>query len=105
MAKVVSSGLPETILPAQFFTGTARSTPERRLIIAVLWDAIVQLRRAAPGDAMEAELWIRDELENVPISFPQVCDLLGLEPRALADVLLEWRAHSVSGVRGELGRR
>jgi hypothetical protein len=48
---------------------------------------------------MEAELWIRDELENVPMRFPYVCEVLGFEPRGLARVLLEWRARSVRGPR------
>lgn len=113
MAKVLSSGVPETILPAQFFGDTARSyTPERRLIFAVLWDAIVQLRRS-DADAVETERWICDEVENVPLSFPEVCEALGFEPRGLARVLMGWRAarpipntrRTVSPRRnGELGR-
>ena len=99
MTKVPTSGVPETILPAQFFTGTARSnTPERRLILGVLWDAIVQLQRAE-ADSIEAERWIRDELENVPIRFPYVCEVLGFERQGLARVLLELRAQSVRGLR------
>jgi len=93
------SGVPETILPAQFFTGTAQaSTPERRLILAVLWDAIVQLR-GSEADAIEAERWIRNEVEDVPLSFPAVCEALGFEPRGLGLVLLDWRMHAVLGVR------
>jgi len=113
VAKVISSGVPETILPAQFFGATPLSnTPERRLILAVLWDAIVQLRRS-DADALDAERWICDEVENVPLSFPAVCEALGFEPHGLARVLMGWRAagpipsmrRTVSPRRdGELGR-
>lgn len=100
MAKPTSREVPDTILPEQFFTGAAESnTPEKRLIFAVLLDAIVQLQRGETIIAADAERWIRDELENVPISFPDACEVLGFEPHGLARGLLAWRAQSVLGVR------
>lgn len=100
MAKPTSCAVPDTILPEQFFTGTAQSnTPEKRLIFAVLLDAIVQLQRGEAVIAADAERWIRDEFEHVPISFPDACEILGFEPHGLASVLLAWRAQSVLGVR------
>lgn len=98
MAKFTNSGIPDTILPEQFFSGT-RPSPEKRLILAVLLDAIVQLQRGEAIVAADAERWIRDEDENVPISFADVCEVLGFEPHGLARSLLEWRTQSVLGVR------
>lgn len=100
MAKLVSLDLPDTTLPVQFSTGTAHlSTPEKRLIFAVLLDAIVQLQRGETIVAADAERWIRDEVETVPISFPDACEILGFEPHGLARHLLSWRAQSARGVR------
>jgi hypothetical protein len=94
MAKSPSSEVPDTILPEQFFTRTS-NTPEKRLIFAVLLDAIVQLQRGEAIIADDAERWIRDEVENVPISFAQVCEILGFERHGFARGLLSYRDQSV----------
>ena len=92
--KAKDSEVPDTILPAQFFTPTALSTtPEKRLIFAVLMDAVGQLQSGDAEGALDAERWIRGEIEDVPISFPDACDALGLEADGLADGLMSWRGH------------
>jgi hypothetical protein len=54
-------------------------TPEKRLIFAVLMDAIVQLQRSDERSVAEASSWIRDESEDVAVSFSDACEILGLE--------------------------
>ena len=98
MRRAPSSEVPDTILPAQHFDRTGASdTPERRLVFAVLLDAILQLRRGDAAVAVDAEQWIRDEIEDVPISFPQACEVLGFEARNLARGLLAWRVAGPTG--------
>ena len=95
MARAPSSEVPDTVLPVQYFTRTAVSdTPEKRLIFAVLMDAIVELRRGEGQDAIDAACWIRDETDGVPIRFSDACEYLGLEAPGLARGLLRWIAHS-----------
>lgn len=83
--------VPDTILPAQYFTRSGSSTPEKRLIFAVLMDAVTQLQSGDTEDARDAERWIRGEIADVLISFPSACDALGLEANGLADGLMSWR--------------
>jgi hypothetical protein len=82
-------------LPVQFFTRTTLSdTPEKRLIFAVLMDAIVELKRGEGQDAIDAARWIRDESDDVPIRFSDACEFLGLEAPGLARGLLRWSAQA-----------
>ncbi len=97
-----SPSVPDAILPVQFFDRTGVSdTPERRLIFAVLLDAIVQLQRGDPIVALAAERWIGGEIDDVPITFSDACEVLGLEARNLARGILSWRVQSdvVLGIR------
>ena len=49
--------------------------PEKRLMLAVLLDAIIQLRRPGSTGAIEAAEWIRGgEATDSPFSFPVVCE-------------------------------
>ncbi len=57
-------------------------------MVAVLLDAITQLQRSGANDA---ERWIRDELDDVAITFAEACEVLGIEARKLARGLLSWR--------------
>ena len=86
--------LPDTMLPVQFFTRSALSdTPEKRLILAVLMDAVEQLRQGDARSIADAESWIRDEIPNPPIRFAHACEVLGFEARVFADRLMLWRRH------------
>jgi hypothetical protein len=87
--------VPDVILPEQFFGSLATSpsrVPERRLMLAVLLDAIAQLRRG-PGPAREAEQWIHagDEDADWPFSFVSVCHALGLDPGYMRGGLVRGR--------------
>lgn len=89
-----NGSIPDTILPVQFYDRrTSSDTPEKRLIFAVLLDAIRQLRGGDPGTAGEAARWIGEEIEDAPISFGEACEALGLEADVLARGLLTWGGH------------
>jgi hypothetical protein len=79
----------EVVLPVQFFRGTRGALqPERRLMLAVLEDAVVRYRRDPHGrDGHESALWFASEDTSWPYSFTNVCDVLGLDRRAVRDAL------------------
>jgi hypothetical protein len=88
---VVDVSVPDVVLPDQFFAGGSfglPDSPEKRLMFAVLLDAISQLRQRESTRAIEAEFWMRDEEDEGVFSFANVCGVLGFEPRSLADGLL-----------------
>jgi hypothetical protein len=69
--------------------------PERRLMLAVLLDAVVcvQRRGATPAgplrsERQEAERWIRSNDQSWPCSFVNVCEALGLAHEPLRRALL-----------------
>jgi len=80
---------PDTLLPSQFFDRIRRRTEhegERRLMIAVLEDAVAVYRKQAGArDARnqqlfrEAEEWIEDPDRTWLFSFQNICDVLGLD--------------------------
>ncbi len=87
-----SSTVPETVLPVQFFRPTTSSeTPEKRLHLAVLMEAIMQLRRGDAFDGGEAACWIAGGVEGARITFGDACDVLGFDADQLARGLLSWR--------------
>lgn len=80
--------------PEEFFeqaSAHAGGSPEKRLRLAVLLNAIAHLRRGtqyAAGD--EAARWVRGELDamHVSFSFCAICETLDLDPVHLARALL-----------------
>ena len=87
----VDVSVPDVILPEQFFvreTFGLPDSPEKRLMFAVLLDAITQLRQRDSTRAIEAEHWIRDAEDDGVFSFSNVCSVLGFESRSLANGLL-----------------
>lgn len=94
--------VPETFLPVQHFNSLARqSEPERRLLMAVLADAINCFQkdplsggRSKQRDAREAHMWLMSDDKAWPFSFVNVCDSLGLDSANLRQGLLRWhRGH------------
>ncbi len=88
---VVDVSVPDVVLPEQYFAGAGLGlpdSPEKRLMFAVLLDAIGHLRRRESTRAVEAEFWIRDEEDEGVFSFANVCGVLGFEPHSLAAGLL-----------------
>lgn len=96
--------VPDALLPEQYFDRLAArtsDTPERRLLFAVLLDAVIQLQRRNTSGSSEAERWIRNEAESdSPFAFRNVCEALGIEPGYLARGLLSWRRTLVGNVPG-----
>jgi hypothetical protein len=79
---------------AQLFdtvTASPSEIPERRLMAAVLFDAVLHLSRRGSKGAAEAMRWIHaGNDENTPFSFTSVCEALGLNSEYLARGLLKW---------------
>jgi len=71
--------------------------PERRLLFAILADAIVRFRRLATAprhttrELMEAERWIRSDDREWPCSFVNVCEALDIAYGPLRRAMLRWR--------------
>lgn len=88
---------PETVLPAQFFTGPcvdASRQGEKRLMLAVLADAIGILYRGAgrnvatAGLARETRRWLVSRDTTWPYSFTNICLALGLDAQSLRAAVL-----------------
>ena len=74
---------------------SASDLPERRLLAAVLFDAVLQFARRGSTGAADAARWIRDRDEDdAPFSFSAVCEGLGLDADYLARGLLKWNPQS-----------
>ena len=88
----------EAILPEQFqrmWGGTRTITPERALLVAVLWQAADDLRthgnvRRAQSRVLyrNAFRWVASDDRSWPYSFLNVCDVLGLSAGSLRAELL-----------------
>jgi hypothetical protein len=96
--------VPDVMLPEQYFDRLAARTsdsPERRLLFAVLLDAIIQLQRRNTSGSVEAERWIRNEADSdFPFAFRNVCEALGIESEYLQRGLLSWRRSQVGTLPG-----
>lgn len=96
--------VPDALLPEQYFDRLAArtsDTPERRLLFAVLLDAVIQLQRRNTSGCAEAERWVRNDAESdSPFAFRNVCEALGIEPAYLARGLLSWRRCEIGAVPG-----
>jgi hypothetical protein len=98
---------PETVLPSQFFERVhidASLQPEKRLMLAVLEDAVGTFQKYAdaPGRRAhrlftEAEEWFDSEETAWPYSFVNICQSLGLEPVYVRSGLRRWRAGQRGG--------
>jgi hypothetical protein len=91
--RVAGLFVPDTMLPSQYFDRVARRTEyegERRLMIAVLEDAVDVYRKLAGArDARrqqlfrDAEEWIESDDRTWIFSFQNICDVLGIESQYL----------------------
>jgi hypothetical protein len=89
---------PEPLLPVQFqhiWSGKCSITPERALLVAILWQAADDLRqhRHARRPKMQrlyrdAYRWVASDDRTWPYSFLNICDLLGLSAGSLRLELL-----------------
>jgi hypothetical protein len=84
---------PEPTLPVQFQEPSQRSTaitPERALLLSVLWQAIIDLRkhrfarrRRHQRLYMEAYKWVGSDDRSWPYSFVNICEALNLPPTSV----------------------
>ena len=92
---------PETILPSQFFDHVqidASLQPEKRLMLAVLEDAVGTFQKYVTASGRraqrlfaEAEEWFASDDTEWPFAFQTVCQALDLEPSYLRLGLWRWR--------------
>lgn len=92
------------IMPSQIVSGArydSLASPEKGLMIALLEDAIRcfqgswQKTTSNKRLQVEATEWIEDTDVEWPFSFINVCETLGVEPRALRASLHRWRDTAV----------
>jgi hypothetical protein len=103
---------PDTLLPSQYFDRIrrrARYDGERRLMIAILEDAIdVYRKQAGARDARgqqlfrEAEEWVEDRDRSWLFSFENICDVLDLDAECLRGGLHAWKERAGAGRRGQV---
>jgi len=92
---------PEIIVPAQFFAGfrhDASVRPEKRLMLAVLEEAVADFQKHVVTTSREGqrifrelEEWFVSEDRDWPCSFANICDSLGIETSWLRTGLARWR--------------
>jgi hypothetical protein len=78
----VAEHWPEELVPSQWLdrlSPALTDVPERRLLLAVLVDAIRCLQGANDRERKEVVAWVHSEHANARLSFRWVCDGLGLE--------------------------
>ena len=102
------------LLPEQFAESARMlevAEPERRLLLAVLCDAIVVFQEhvvgttGAPLRPNEAERWILSDDRRWPYSFVNVCEALDLAHEPLRRTLVNWRWRMAATSRSPAGRR
>jgi hypothetical protein len=92
---------PDTLLPAQFFAAFTREggmARERRLMLAVLQDAVecyqkYALARDPRGKQLfdDAAEWIDTDEREWSFSYVNICEVLGLNPEYIRRGLSRWR--------------
>jgi hypothetical protein len=92
---------PDTLVPAQYFErmgGDAAFQPEKRLMLAVLEEAIATFQRHAMSDrprglrqVEEVEEWIAGNGHEWPFSFANICAALDLDPEYLRAGMARWK--------------
>ena len=89
----------EPALPAQFYDiwhKTRYVSPERALVLALVWQAIIDLRKYRFASRrrqqrlyMEAYRWISSDDRQWPYSFCNVAEILNVAPERLRTQLLD----------------
>lgn len=92
---------PEILLPSQFydhFGGNGILEGERRLMLAVLEDAVACFQKYADATRprgrrlfQEAEEWFTEEPSGWPFSFESICAVLGIDSDYFRRNLERWR--------------
>lgn len=92
---------PLTVLPCQLHDpvfGAARLLPEKRLMLAVLQDAVLTFHHYArvewmrpPAPFAEVEAWFASDDTEWPFSFSSICHVLNLDPGYIRGGLERWQ--------------
>lgn len=87
----------ESILPTQYWGAAPadeRSAPERRLLLAILEDALITLLQHRHRDdlasrrlVVETQKWIASDRHTSAFDFAGLCDILGIEPSYIRALL------------------
>jgi hypothetical protein len=106
--KVTSLFQPDTLLPAQYFDTFRRKSqlePEKRLMLAVLEDAIACFQkhvtaRDGKGKAIfrDAETWILEEDRDWLFLFDNICEVLAMNPQYVRNGLSRWKEAKLAGL-------
>ncbi|HXG50568.1 MAG TPA: hypothetical protein VNN77_04065 [candidate division Zixibacteria bacterium] len=103
--RVTSLFQPDTLMPEQYLETFRRKShlePEKRLLLAVLEDAIACFQkylfaRDSKGRTLfrETEEWILQRDSDWLFSFVSVCEILGFDPNYLRQGLMQWKARKL----------
>ena len=106
---------PQGVLPEQFYgtrRGTSEIEPLRRLMIAMLVDAVRCFERkfdarqpATRQEFAEVRSWIFSDADDGVFSFTAVCDTLVVDPGAIRKGLIRWGEKRLAGERRRIIRR
>jgi hypothetical protein len=102
---------PDTLMPSQYFDRIRRRASldgERRLMVAILEDAVdVYRKQAGSRDRkrrqlfVDAEWWIESSDTTWIFSFENICDMLEIDASYLRNGLRVWKRRA-GGDRGQL---
>jgi len=92
---------PDTLVPSQYFErvgSDAAFQPEKRLMLAVLEEAIATFQRHVVSDSSrsqrlveEVESWADGADAEWPFSFENICSALDIEPEFLRTGMARWK--------------
>src|ERR1051325_1298591 len=101
MDEMASMFQPDSLLPVQYFENFRRKVqtePEKRLLLAVLEDALACYQKhfsSRGGRGMrlfrETEEWIFREDSTRPFSFTNICEVVGFDPQYIRSGQRKWR--------------
>jgi hypothetical protein len=104
--RIASLFQQDTLLPAQYLDTFRRKSflePEKRVMLAVLEDAITcfqkyALARDGRGKALfiDAEAWVLEQNPEWLFSFENICEVLGFSPKYVRQGLLNWKQAKVA---------
>jgi hypothetical protein len=99
---------PDSLLPVQYFENFRRKVhtePEKRLLLAVLEDALACYQKhfsSRGGRGMrlfrETEEWIFREDSTRPFSFTNICEVVGFDPQYIRNGLRKWREMKIEEI-------